>query len=158
MHAGAVLYGCSPLLIRARRSKLTYGVAISIMCPESSPGAFWHDEEKCYYTSVFLPFVSKNELVGCSLCSKLHVLATLYATPAPVPAPLVHAAAALCRVAAAATFCWGAPATFSGLLLLPGVQVACMQKVKHVVSPLYRSKTEVSVRMYASDRMAQDIK
>ncbi|MEW5318104.1 MAG: hypothetical protein WDW38_009354 [Sanguina aurantia] len=63
--SGAVLYGSHPELIRARRSRLSYGLRACAPYIDGAPGKFWHEAEKCFYTDrIFNAFVSKNERVG----------------------------------------------------------------------------------------------
>jgi hypothetical protein len=58
------VYGADPSLIRARRSKNTYGVRTCGPHTEGAPSRFWHAEEGCFYTdSLFHTFVTRNEEV-----------------------------------------------------------------------------------------------
>ena len=62
--AGAVVAGCRPELIHARRARLTYGVGLSIEYEEGFPGKFVHRETGELLTDRgFQLFVSKDDLV-----------------------------------------------------------------------------------------------
>ncbi|KAG2486138.1 hypothetical protein HYH03_015231 [Edaphochlamys debaryana] len=61
---GAAQYGLHPELIRARASRLTYGVRTAVPYEDGMPGRFWHPSECCFYSSAgFSPFVSRGQLV-----------------------------------------------------------------------------------------------
>lgn len=65
-HAGAVLYGLRPELVRARRSRLRYGVQVAVpFAPGAPPSSkFWHHGEQCFYSSAgFMPFVLQGQRV-----------------------------------------------------------------------------------------------
>lgn len=51
--AGAVLYGCRPDLISARKSKYSYGMRIAAPFTDDAPPAskFWNETEKGFYTN-----------------------------------------------------------------------------------------------------------
>ncbi|MEW5303225.1 MAG: hypothetical protein WDW36_005934 [Sanguina aurantia] len=60
--SGAVICGCSPGLIAARRSRLSYGVHCAVPYVKGAPGRMWDEEEGRYYTNrKFLGFVEKGQ-------------------------------------------------------------------------------------------------
>ncbi|GIL50587.1 hypothetical protein Vafri_6721 [Volvox africanus] len=62
---GAALYGLKPELVRARSSRMTYGVRTAVPYEDGMPAKFWHPEECCYYSAAgFSPFVTKGQLVA----------------------------------------------------------------------------------------------
>ncbi len=62
--AGAVVYGSSPHLIHARRSRYTYGIRCSGPHVPGAPDKEWEDEYECFLTHSFLQaFVSKGQQV-----------------------------------------------------------------------------------------------
>ncbi|MEW5309674.1 MAG: hypothetical protein WDW38_001543 [Sanguina aurantia] len=62
--SGAVICGCSPELISARRSRLSYGVRCSVPYVEGAPGKFWNAEEMCFYSDCsFCVYVEKGQRV-----------------------------------------------------------------------------------------------
>ncbi|GLI60799.1 hypothetical protein VaNZ11_002903, partial [Volvox africanus] len=61
---GAALYGKNPELVRARSSRMTYGVRTAVPYEDGMPAKFWHLEECCYYSAAgFSTFVVKGQLV-----------------------------------------------------------------------------------------------
>ncbi|GIM04741.1 hypothetical protein Vretimale_9239, partial [Volvox reticuliferus] len=62
---GAVLYGLKPELVRARSSRMTYGVRTAVPYEDGMPAKFWHPAECCYYSAAgFSTFVARGQLVA----------------------------------------------------------------------------------------------
>jgi hypothetical protein len=62
---GAVLFGCKPHLIFARRARLSYGVRGSGPYRLGAPGKYWCDEMQAYYCDdYFSQFVAAGQLVA----------------------------------------------------------------------------------------------
>jgi hypothetical protein len=49
-HAGAVVYGSTPHLIHARRSKYTYGIRCNMPWTSDAPDKEWSADHNAYYT------------------------------------------------------------------------------------------------------------
>ncbi len=128
--AGAVLYGCDPTLIHARRSRMAYGVKTCTAWQDGAPlhSKFMHKEDQTPYSNArFVPFVRKGELVSyvCMVC--VHVWLHPY-----VCTPAIHC----CKHLHAMSYC---------------AQVAHDQAVSRTFHPLYQNQTTTTMLIWATD-------
>ena len=68
--AGAVMYGCDPGIIQARRSRMSFGVRVAVPFQQDSPAAskFTNKENgKAYSNARYFRFVAKDDLVSMGL-------------------------------------------------------------------------------------------
>ncbi len=64
MCAGTALYGCHPELIRARRTRMSYGIRQAAPYTQGAPGKFFNEEEGCFWTdSVYAKMVDRGQEV-----------------------------------------------------------------------------------------------
>ena len=62
--SGSAIYGCCPELIRARRTRMAYGIKQCAPYMDGAPGKFFNEEEACFWTdSLFASFVYKGQQV-----------------------------------------------------------------------------------------------
>ena len=75
---GAVLYGCNPKLIHARRSRYNYGLRACGPYTPGAPGKFWHEEEQSFFSdSLFSVFSRQGQLISHDE-TVLHYFVPLY--------------------------------------------------------------------------------